>query len=526
MQTHLKTRLRRFRSPSTTVPPQSASMNLEEEEVEEEKKLPIPNPAMWFAKLISLQADIIYDCLVCLLSPFISLMSIASESAEEAKESVNTAVHAATTVPSKVVYGGTLLLKKLGFGFLAAAYVGLVLVFVMFLAVLLGVVSVQLWLEEPVFLRETLHFDYADEHPKAVFDFLGGGGGGGFEGFRYGKRKRVMGVPVGHTFYVTLVLLMPESDFNREIGMFQCLVLVPGFVIVALLLDCLAEYKLEGLSLVQIIVAISTGKDKNMQINKIVLESVAKDVGHLEAKDFLWLVRHTLPPNGLKLTSELVSTNGNVIARSSHPCILHFRSLPVRLMQTFLMAIPLLLGITTETQRISILLIKHKERSPRTEAIRISMIPRAKTNFLPQVYEAEIHLKSELPWRKELVHSWKWTFYVWTSLSIYIMLLVLLVCCFRPLIFPVVTRGFSSRRPVHMAREVSKEAKERGRDDKELSETLSRWQQSRRKRRVKLLHGNGSETVGSSASSITVTREDSCATAEDSGNSESVCYQR
>ncbi|KAK2999653.1 hypothetical protein RJ639_023422 [Escallonia herrerae] len=32
------------------------------------------------------------------------------------------------------------------------------------------------------------------------------------------------------------------------------------------------------------------------------------------------------------LTAELVSTNGNVIARSSHPCILHFRSLPVRLM--------------------------------------------------------------------------------------------------------------------------------------------------------------------------------------------------
>ncbi|KAK2997956.1 hypothetical protein RJ639_023421 [Escallonia herrerae] len=190
------------------------------------------------------------------------------------------------------------------------------------------------------------------------------------------------------------------------------------------------------------------------------------------------------------------------------------------------MAIPLLLGITAETQRISILLLKHKERSPRTEAIRISMIPRAKTNLLPQVYEAEIHLKSELPWRKELIHSWKWTFYVWTSLSIYIMLLVLLVCCFRPLIFPVVTRGFSSRRPVHMAREVSKEAKERGRDEKELSETLSRWQQSRRKRRAKLLHGDGSETVGSSASSITVTREDTCATAEDIGDSESVCFQR
>lgn len=92
------------------------------------------------------------------------------------------------------------------------------------MAAVLGLVVVHLWVEEPVFVRERLDFDYSVETPSAVFDFYatagGGGGGGGFGGY-YGKKKLEGGVPVGHTFYVSLVLLMPESDFNRETGMFQ-----------------------------------------------------------------------------------------------------------------------------------------------------------------------------------------------------------------------------------------------------------------------------------------------------------------
>lgn len=89
----------------------------------------------------------------------------------------------------------------------------MVLALVMAVAVILGVLLVNLWVEKPVVVREKLYFDYTDANPSAVFVFGGNrygkhGGGGG-------------GVPVGHTFHVSVVLVVPDSDYNRDIGVFQ-----------------------------------------------------------------------------------------------------------------------------------------------------------------------------------------------------------------------------------------------------------------------------------------------------------------
>ncbi|KAA8533412.1 hypothetical protein F0562_031155 [Nyssa sinensis] len=455
---HLKRRPHRTSSTTATPPPPTPTSMTEEKEKEEDveilgNNLPIPNPSYALTtKLLSLEADIIYNCLVTLLSPFISFVSLASESfrrAEEAKERVELVVHTAARVPLSVAHGSIISLRKLALGFLGAAYVCMLLTMVMILAIILGVGLVQLWVEEPVFIKERLHFDYTDAHPKAVLSFVGGHDQG------YIKRKK-MGVPVGHTFYVSLLLLMPESDFNRQVGVFQ-------------------------------------------------------------------------------LTAELISTNGHAIAKSSQPCMLRFRSLPIQLMRTFLMGLPLLLGITSETQKIAVAMLKHKEGYPRTEAIRITLIPRAGTTSLPQLYEAEILLKSQLPWRKELVRSWKWTFYVWTSIYIYIMLLILLVCCFTPLIFPMTAATLSSHTERDLNTQVSEEGREpqqRARDERDISGSFRKWRRSRSKRKVMLLHGFMPETVGSSASSISLTREEmsvsrddtSTVVEEDAGDSESVCF--
>uniref|UniRef100_A0A0V0HSZ0 Putative ovule protein n=1 Tax=Solanum chacoense TaxID=4108 RepID=A0A0V0HSZ0_SOLCH len=96
---------------------------------------------------------------------------------------------------------------------------------------------------------------------------------------------------------------------------------------------------------------------------------------------------------------------GLVMATSSHPCMLRFRSLPIRLMREFIMSVPLVLGLTAETQTIVVPMLKHKEGLPRTEAIRITMIPRAGTFGLPQLYQSQIILKSQPPWYKNLVTS-------------------------------------------------------------------------------------------------------------------------
>ncbi|KAL2549231.1 putative adipose-regulatory protein (Seipin) [Forsythia ovata] len=398
--------------------------------------LPIPSPSFLLTNLISLQAEIISSCVIALVSPFIFFISLISDSfhrAEEGKETVESAVNAEAGVLSTVLHGGGLLLRKMAMGFLGAAYVCMVLIIVMVVALILGVGVVRLWVEEPVFIRESLHFDYTDVHPTAVFYFGGGAaaGGGG-------------GVPVGHTFYVSMVLVMPESDYNRDIGIFQ-------------------------------------------------------------------------------LTAELISTKGEVMVKSSRPCMLHFRSWPIRLMRTFFMGIPLLLGIATETQRISFPILKHKEGYPRTEEIRITLIPRAGTLFLPQFYDAEIVMNSQLPWRKELVYRWKWTFYVWTSLYIYIMLVMLLVVFFKPLIFPVMDT-FGNAGEQNSSLEVSKEP--RVQEGREVSESVRRWQRSRSKRKAALLHGLMPEPIGSSASSITITREETGVSFEEgTGDSESVCFR-
>lgn len=202
-------------------------MEEEEEELEEDEEesyyyyyynydYAIPKPD-WFTK-----ADLIYNSLSFLFSPVVFLMSLVTDSyrrAEKAAVAIETAV---LGVPSTVTHGSFLLLKRLGFGLFGAAYVCTVLLLVLVVAVVLGVGLVQMWVEEPVLLKERLHFDYTEDHPRALFSF------GGFLGFEKSQRRKPMGVPVGHTFSVSVVLLMPESGFNREIGVFQvCIVLVP-----------------------------------------------------------------------------------------------------------------------------------------------------------------------------------------------------------------------------------------------------------------------------------------------------------
>lgn len=221
--------------------------------------------------------------------------------------------------------------------------------------------------------------------------------------------------------------------------------------------------------------------------------------------------------------------------------MLRFRSSPIRLARTVMMGVPLVLGISDETQKINVEILRHKEDNRRTNAIRVTLHPRAGTSSLPQLYEAEIVMNSHLPWAKELIRNWKWTFYVWVSLYVYIVLLMLILCCYRPIIF-MATPDQSFRGEYHRVSEVTSEepkelqVRELLRDDEsEVSELLRKWRRSRGKRKTILTHGGSGgggvpETIGSSASSIsmTTTREDVTSVAvedddDDIEDSESVC---
>lgn len=186
---------------------------------DEEAYYVIPKPTDWFTDILSLQADLLYNCVIFLCSPILSLFSMVSESYHRAEELADRVESTVQEVPSSIAHGCFLLLKKLGFGFLGAAYVCMVLIAIFIVAVVVGVGLVQLWVEEPVFVREMLYFDYTEPHPNALFSF-------GVIG--EGRSKKQMGVPVGQTIYVSLALLMPESGFNRDIGVFQVNIKYPN----------------------------------------------------------------------------------------------------------------------------------------------------------------------------------------------------------------------------------------------------------------------------------------------------------
>lgn len=197
------------------------------------------------------------------------------------------------------------------------------------------------------------------------------------------------------------------------------------------------------------------------------------------------------------------------------------------------MGVPLVLGISGETQKLNVEILKHKEDRRRSNAIRVTLHPRAGTSSLPQIYEAEIVIKSKLPWTKEFVRNWKWSFYVWVSLYVYIVLLMFLLCYYRPLIFLVTPETFSYHRVSEVtSEEVATESSQIREfvDESEVSELLRKWRRSRSKRKAILTHDDGGgvgETIGSSGSSIsmTTTREDvtSVAVEHDVEDSESVC---
>lgn len=217
--------------------------------------------------------------------------------------------------------------------------------------------------------------------------------------------------------------------------------------------------------------------------------------------------------------------------------MLRFRSLPVRLMRTLVLGIPLLLGVSAETQKIKVEALKHKEpRHPRTAAIRITLIPRAGTSSPPQVYEAQIAMHSQLLWPKEVVRNWRWSFCVWASLCTYIALLLALLCCCKTL---VLLSGSATGGLPHGARWRVQDGcgEEQSRRDERRGESRGRWrgcgaveevaaeQREEEGQACFRIRGGEGEEGSSAASSGNVTREDTSASIEEDevGDSESVC---
>ncbi|MFS8023023.1 putative Seipin family protein [Helianthus anomalus] len=219
-------------------------------------------------------------------------------------------------------------------------------------------------IEEPVQITRQLSFDYTKDSPTAFVpvmscpksSFLESG-----EVIWYGCGAGSRVIPLDHKVRGTVSLTLPESDYNRNLGIFQVRV------------------------------------------------------------DFL---------NG----------DGKCLFSTRHPCMLRYKSQPIRLLLTFLKLAPLITGYSSEAQTLNMKFSGYTEGTIPTSCLRVILEQRAEFTRgagVPVIYAASLKLESEPPFLKRILWSWKWTIYIWVAVMIFVVeLLFTVVCCCTPVIVP------------------------------------------------------------------------------------------
>ncbi|KAJ4903581.1 putative adipose-regulatory protein (Seipin) [Raphanus sativus] len=233
--------------------------------------------------------------------------------------------------------------RRLALGLLWAVHVGIVLFAMLVSAFMVSGFLITCLSQEPLVIKESLSFDYTKNSPEA-----------------YVPVTHRVNTP-NHKTEVSVSMTLPESEYNRNLGMFQVRV------------------------------------------------------------DFL-------------------SENGQVLATSREPCMLRFRTEPIRLVQTFLKIAPLVSGYVSETQTLNLKLKGFSEKDVgSTVCVKVVIEQRAEFRDgagIPEIYEASLLLESELPFLKRVIWKWRRTLFVWISMSLFVTELVFALVFFWCLIIP------------------------------------------------------------------------------------------
>ncbi|RAL44730.1 hypothetical protein DM860_003489 [Cuscuta australis] len=255
---------------------------------------------------------------------------------------------------------------KCGWGLLCSIYVAVLLMGLLVLGFATGGFLISHLVEEPMKMVENLNFDYTEKSPVAFVPITGCQGLNGKIDFR-GHQPDVgqvdgmhFSIPPKHKLSATVSLTLPESDYNRNLGVFQVRV-------------------------------------------------------------------------------DLLTSNGMVLASSRRPCILHFKSQPIRLLSTFLKTASLITGYSSESQDLAVEFKGLTQGDMPTACVRVTIEQRAEFHpggGLPQLYAASLVLESQLPLLQRLIWYWKTTLFVWISLTLFSVELVFALLCCKPLIFP------------------------------------------------------------------------------------------
>ncbi|KAF7151506.1 hypothetical protein RHSIM_Rhsim02G0137700 [Rhododendron simsii] len=271
---------------------------------------------------------------------------------------------------------------RFGWGFLWASYVCVVLITLLVSAFVVSGFIVRHLVEEPIQRKETLTFDYTKNSPVAHVRLIScpGEPRGVTNTENIGSENvgapRV--IPPKHKLQVIVALTLPESDYNRNLGIFQCFY----------------EYCLN------------------------------------ENDKFI---------SRLQVRVDFLSASGKALASLSKPCMLRFKSEPVRLLLTFLKVVPLLAGYSSESQTVNVKFRGFTEGDNPTACLKVMIEQRAEFRpgaGAPQIYDASLTLESELPLPKRIIWYWKKTVFIWIGMSTLTMELLFMLLFCRPIIMP------------------------------------------------------------------------------------------
>ncbi|PRQ29267.1 putative Seipin family protein [Rosa chinensis] len=253
---------------------------------------------------------------------------------------------------------------RFGWGLVWAFYVGFLLCGLLVSSLVFSGVFMRYIVVEPLQMKEMLNFDYTKHSPVAYVPVVlcaGVGCGvdckekvrdGGIFGYRV--------IPPGHKLAASVKFVLPESEYNRNLGIFQVRV-------------------------------------------------------------------------------QFLSAEGKTLASLSHPCMLYFKSEPIRLLLTFIKMAPLISGYISESQTLNLKFRGFVEGDSPTACLKVTIEQRAEYNpgaGIPEIYDASMTLESELPLFKRIIWNWRRTLFVWMSMMMFMMeMLFTLVCC-RPLVIP------------------------------------------------------------------------------------------
>ncbi|KAI3717211.1 hypothetical protein L1987_68681 [Smallanthus sonchifolius] len=260
---------------------------------------------------------------------------------------------------------------RIGWGLLWLGYCGFVLVCLLVPAFVIGGMMVKWIVEEPIQIKEQLTFDYTKDSPMAFVPVISCPE---LPSLAHNQKSRIGGlvesriIPFDHELMATVSLVLPESDYNRNLGIFQVRV------------------------------------------------------------DFL-------------------SSDGKLLATTKKPCMLQFKSEPIRLLSTLFQLASLLTGYPSETQTLDIKFSGYTEKDIPLSCSRVVVEQRAefaKGGGVPEIYSASFKLESQLPFLKRMLWYWKGLIYMWISIMVFIMELLFTLLCCTPVVFPWVRRAGGS----------------------------------------------------------------------------------